>query len=519
MIHIEHLIPRIRSHITFRDVVSLIGLLFIFIATRIFRLTSLPIFTDEGIYIHWAKVAWHDASWRFISLTDGRQPLQTWLTIPFLKLFTTDLLMGGRMFGVFSGFIAFAGIVALLWYLYGKRAALIGSFIYVLTPYFLFYDRMALVDSMVNAAFIWILFFSILLIRYRRLDISLVYGFVTGMFLLAKSSVRLFIIPVIFAPILIWQKKDRKEFILAVINFVFLLGIVGVLALLIYNIQRLSPYLHFAEAKNTTFIMTFSDLIHNPFEVLFTNLQSMPVYILQESGWLLGATGVTGLLLMTKKDWRMALYLLLWLIVPYSIIALVARVLFPRYIMAFATILVIFSAQLFAHDLSKRFTLIAVVLLLISFTYPNYTILANYQQLPFPEIDRGQYIEGGASGYGAKEIISYIRQTSVDKPAVIIAEGNFGMSGDVLDVFLQPTDKIGIDAVWPISEEKIREKQKETIDHHVYVVTAYYDKMPTTWPTKMIRRYEKPGGKSGLMLLEVLPLPPETTSTGHLNTK
>src|SRR3989304_1360065 len=98
---------------------------------KIFLLDKLPIFSDEGIYIRWARVAWHDASWRFISLTDGRQPLQTWGTIPFLKLFPNNALLAGRLFSVASGFVALIGIFSLLYLLFGKRTAIMGSFIYI----------------------------------------------------------------------------------------------------------------------------------------------------------------------------------------------------------------------------------------------------------------------------------------------------------------------------------------------------------------------------------------------------
>ena len=127
------------------------GLVILYFLTRLINLEQLPIFNDEGIYIHWAKVAWHDASWRFISLTDGKQPLQTWGTIPFLKLFPNNALVGGRLFSVATGFMGLTGMITLLFYFFGKRAAKIGGLLYIFIPYFLFYDRIAMVDSGVNA--------------------------------------------------------------------------------------------------------------------------------------------------------------------------------------------------------------------------------------------------------------------------------------------------------------------------------------------------------------------------------
>src|SRR3972149_4141373 len=140
----------IKKNLNKTDFLLILLLTFIFLVTRLYKLDQFPIFSEESIYIRGAKVAWHDASWRFISLTDGKQPLQTWGTIPFLKLFPDNALLAGRLFAVATGFFAFTGVFITLFYLFGKRSAFIGAALYIITPYFLFFDRMALVDSMVT---------------------------------------------------------------------------------------------------------------------------------------------------------------------------------------------------------------------------------------------------------------------------------------------------------------------------------------------------------------------------------
>ena len=139
---------------------------------------------------------------------------------------------------------------------------------YIFTPFFLFYDRMALADSAVNTGFIWILFFSILVVRTLRLDLALFFGLIAGMAMLTKSSVRMFIMLSAVAPILIWRKNE-KEIIKKTINYLILFAFVFVMAIVIYNVQRLSPFMHYIEAKNNTFVMTFSDFMKSPFSVFF----------------------------------------------------------------------------------------------------------------------------------------------------------------------------------------------------------------------------------------------------------
>ena len=78
MFDIWDTIADIKKRFTKNDFLAAGMLLIGYIVMRTVNLTKFPIFSDEAIYIHWAKVAWHDAAWRFISLTDGKQPLQTW---------------------------------------------------------------------------------------------------------------------------------------------------------------------------------------------------------------------------------------------------------------------------------------------------------------------------------------------------------------------------------------------------------------------------------------------------------
>src|SRR3989338_2009720 len=73
-----------------------------YLATRLTNLTTLPIFTDEAIYIRWGQIGLRDASHRFLSLEDGKQPLFVWLMYPMLKIFS-DPLIAGRMVSVMAG--------------------------------------------------------------------------------------------------------------------------------------------------------------------------------------------------------------------------------------------------------------------------------------------------------------------------------------------------------------------------------------------------------------------------------
>lgn len=504
MFDIFKIIDFLKKTFTRKDILLLIIIIGLFFLTRLINLDKFPIFSDEGIYIRWAKVAWHDATWRFISLTDGKQPLQTWGTIPFLKFFPDNALLAGRLFGVIGGLLSLIGFFVLAFYLFGKSAAILGSFIYVFTPYFLFYERMALVDSWVNAGFIWIFLFLIYLVKERRLSTSLILGLIGGFFLLAKSSVRIFLMLGVLAPLLIFQ-NNLKKLLKESINYYFLLGFSIIISLVIYNVQRLSPFFHYVAQKNLTFVMSFEEFLKTPFQYFLYNIKNTPLFILWEMGFVLGIIGLAGLIRLIKKDWKLGGYFLLWIILPLTAIIFFTKVLFPRYLIFFSSILLLLTSYYLSKIEKSKLKTLLFFLIFISIFYFDYTILFSYKNIPFPSVDRGQYIEGWPAGWGIKETVEFARNKSKEKPVIIIAEGNFGMAYDVLDVFLKPEDKITLKGYWPLDKKELEVHQPLLKDYYIYIFFSHRDDFKEVWPMKLIKRIEKPGDKSDFHLFELTP--------------
>lgn len=494
----------LRKTFSRKDILLIILILFLFFLTRFVNLDKFPIFSDEGIYIRWAKVARSDATWRFISLTDGKQPLQTWGTIPFLKFFPDNALLAGRLFGVAGGLISLIGFFILAFYLFGKPAALIGSFLYIVTPYFLFYERLALVDSWVNAGFIWIFLFIIWLVKERRLSTSLILGLAGGMFLLAKSSVRIFLMLGILAPILVFR-KDIKKLIRESINFYVLLGLAATVALVIYNVQRLSPFMHYVAQKNLTFVMSFSEFLKTPFQYFFYNLKNTPLFILWEMGFVIGVIGLIGLIELIRRNEILGIYFLLWIILPLTAIIFFTKVLFPRYLIFFASILLLLCSFYLSRIKINKLKTVFFLLIFLSVSYFDYTIVFDYKNIPFPPVDRGQYIEGWPAGWGIKETMEFAREKAKEKPVIIIAEGNFGMAYDVLDVFLKPDDRITLKGYWPLNKETLEEHQPLLKDNNIYIFFPHREDFREVWPMKLVRKIEKPGGRSSFYMFKLVP--------------
>lgn len=488
MFDILTIFSALKKTIKKRDLLIIAGLLILFFATRLINLTSLPIFTDEAIYIHWAKLAWKDASWRFVSLTDGRQPLQTWATIPFLKLFA-DPLLAGRLFGVFSGLLALVGLFTLVFYLFGKKEAYLAALIYIFNPYYLFYDRMALVDSAVNAFFIWILFFGLVLIKHPRLDLALIFGLFAGLGTLAKSTVRLFFIPLIFGPI---DYLTRKNWFKKSINYFILIIISLVLVTILYNVQRLSPFMHFIEQKNTTFVKTPAEFLKNPFDPLFHNLKTIPYFFTSESGYILILFGLIGLVFLWRKKRILAFQLAMFFGIPFFIIAAMAKVVFPRYLI-FLTIPFLLGFIYLWQKTKKRVLLLAVYF--IPAAVLVWQVIFSPQFLPWPEIDRGQYFEGASAGHGTLEIVNFLKKEEPKHEQIyVFTEGTFGLLPYALDIYF-PHDqpKVKFEARWPLKDEDLQYAEALSAKHPVYFVFHERREFPVEWQQRLqlIKKYPR----------------------------
>ena len=79
------------------DKYYLIGLLIIvfYLILHLAKLTLLPVFADESIYIRWSQLIMDErARYLFFPLNDGKTPLQLWLTPPLQFIFEDPLFAG-----------------------------------------------------------------------------------------------------------------------------------------------------------------------------------------------------------------------------------------------------------------------------------------------------------------------------------------------------------------------------------------------------------------------------------------
>ncbi|MGH7246390.1 MAG: glycosyltransferase family 39 protein [Candidatus Levyibacteriota bacterium] len=472
-----------------------LGILGSYFLSRLTNIMSLPLFTDEAIYTRWAQIAKQDASWRFISLTDGKQPMLTWVAMILMRFFH-DPLFATRMASVLAGFSSVIGIFFLSRELFkNKWIGFLSSALFVVFPFTLVYDRMALQESLVCAFLIWALYVQILLVRRLQSFMPFVAGLVVGGGVLTKTTN---FWSIYFMPFLLllfdWKKDDRWGRLL---RFVFFAGITTVLAYMYYSILRLSPYFGIIAEKNYTFYYSLHDWLQHPITFFLGNLHGMLSWLITYVNWL-------GLLLalvsffVYRKFWKEKLLLVLWFVVPFLIFALIGKVLYPRYIIY----MTIFLIPLIAVSLYEAFHItlgpknlfgfVFIVLLFSSYLFVDRFVLFDFAHAPIPGSDLNQYINDWPAGGGVKEMVSFLSDQSKKGKLYVASEGTFGSVPTLaIEIYLDSDKNIGKRGIWPLPKVFPNDLLEKAKTMPVYYVFNQTQTPPSNFPLKFIAKWQK----------------------------
>ncbi len=489
------------------EILLSIGLISVYFFTRLTNILSLPIFTDEAIYVRWAQIAKQDAAWRFISLTDGKQPMFTWVTMISLR-FLHDPLLAGRMTSVAGGVISMVGMFFLSWELFkNKWIGFLAATVYVFFPFTLVYDRMALQESLVCAFLIWGLYISIVMTRRLKSYMPFVAGLIIGGGMLNKTTNMWNIDFLPFTLLLFdWKKSDLRQ---RLIKWVLFAGLTAALAYLYYSILRLSPYFGIIAEKNNTFYYSLHDWLKHPIEFFTGNLHGMVSWLVAYVNWL-GLVLAAVSLVVLRKAWKEKLLLVLWFVVPFFVFALIAKVLYPRYIIY----MTIFLIPLIAVTLYESFKLfpkkivgiILLVLLLGSYAYVDRFIMFDFVHAPIADSDLAQYVNAWPAGGGVKEMVTFFQQQSQSQKIYVASEGTFGSVPTLaLEIYLGGDMNLEKRGIYPVPQTIPKDLLMKAKTMPVYMVFEQTQTPPVGWPLKFVTKYQKGIGNWYMSIYQVLP--------------
>lgn len=490
------------------------GIIIFYFFTRLYNILDLPIFTDEAIYIRWAQIAKQDANWRFISLTDGKQPMFVWFAMILLR-FVEDPLLAGRFVSVMAGFFTLIGLFFLGHEVFkNKWIGILCSFLYLIYPMSLVYDRMALYDGLVGTFAVWSLYLSVLLVRRLRLDIALIMGMVIGGGVLTKTSgfFSIYLLPVSLL-LFDFHNKERYKRLL---KWIELALVSTIISYMFYSILRLSPFFHIIDQKNELFVYPFKEWVEHPFTFFvgnwravwdwLTRYMTLPIVILVVSSFFI-----------TKNFIKEKGFLFVWFLIPALALAVFGKTLYPRFIF-FMTLsllpLAAFSLLNIYLVTKNKLLLTALFSIIFALTFrADYLILNNFSQAPIPISDLSQYKNDWPSGGGVKEAVQFFNNEAKKGKIYIVTQGTFGLLPFAFEIYLVQNPNVTIEGFWPIGDytpQKVVEKSKQIPTFFVFYQPCPQCKSigeaPSTWKElELVYQFSKDYGKKHFSVYRVMP--------------
>lgn len=497
---------KIKNKLRLFLVLGIVVSIALFFLTRLINLTIIPIFTDEAIYLRWAQIALGDPRWRFISLIDGKQPLLIWLFLPVLKL-GLDPLVSGRFVSICAGFLAMLGLSIFAGYkTKSMRGALLGAILYLVVPFFLMYDRLAIYEALFICISIWSLFLTYLFGTKLRLDIALLLGTSIGAGLLTKSYANFFLILLPATALLIkWPKKNKLP---TFFKWLGLMVVVFIQAQVYNNILRLSEFRHIIDQKNLSFIYSFPEFFAKPFQSVYGNTIGL-------STWLIGyltipiiVAVVLAFVWYLRKNFKEALFFLIYFGLPFGTLAFFGKVIYPRFLLFMVPplfiVLIHYIDYLLDRVTYKRLLITLLCFVLMPAVWFDYKIITDPIHAPMPMADKQQFINDWPAGYGIKEVVAYVAKASETQHVIVGTEGTFGLFPMALELYLGTNPNVTFKAYWPFNE--FPQELSELVQKQpAYVVFKERQQIPHEWPLKLIAEYQRGDGPTYLRFYQVIP--------------
>jgi len=390
-------------------------LVLVYLGLRLVNLTNLAIFNDEAIYLHWGLRQVNESGQLFFSLFDGKQPLLMWIFGLTAKVIS-DPLLAGRLVSVVAGTFGLWGMYYLSKELFSKEVGWYAAGLYTLVPVFLFFDRQALMESVMVAVGIWSVYFLIKLIRSGKLKYGLGMGLVLGIGFMVKTSVLFYILGLLVLAYLGIKGKKEKEKA-KLINYLFLSYLMFQIVVLPLMVQ--SEFVKvFSEVKNSISLVEVVKMGFKPVVVNIVNLVEVLFWQLTPLVFLAGMIRVIEVI-KKKESWEK------WFLISYGVMILLAifagRDLSPRHTVVLMWPLVILAANKLAAVKVKWkrwlvFISAGVVSWLLVFKPLRYfDLMEGVTRFSQKDI----YVNFWTSGYGVEEARSWLIKKSKEEEIVI----------------------------------------------------------------------------------------------------
>ncbi len=432
---------------------GLFAVLLVGYIVRSINLTLLPIFVDEAIYVRWAQIMSSEPTLRFLPLSDGKQPLYMWILMFLIKYFSDPLFIG-RMVSVMTGVGTALGVFVFSYILFkNKSVSLVSLFLYIISPFSVFFDRLALVDSMLSMFCLWTAILGYLTAKYDRWDLAMLTGFSLGFGLLTKS-------PAIFIAFLL-----PTFWLLLNIRGILKLSATYIIAYLMYNIQRLGPNFDLLSSRTADYVRPINHIFISFFDPLIPHLKDFLVWVGSLGPSAIIPIFLVGIYFGLKEKLRVTIVLLIWFLAPVFVQAEYALAFTARYVYFVIPYLFILAglAIMINQKVIRFFVLGFIVIFVVQSIIFNFYLLTNPEKAQLPRGERSGYLEEWTAGQGIAEIASYLKNQSsiINNQQIIVGtEGYFGTLPDGLQIYVNDYPNIiviGVGVIITETPQSLRE--------------------------------------------------------------
>lgn len=426
-----------------------------------YRITLLPVFADEAIYIRWAQLIADDPlRYAFFPMNDGKTPLFFWLLAPFMKL-SIDPLFAARMLSSIFGLGTALFAAAILKRISGSTvvagftAAIVG-----VLPFWFLHFRMALLDGPMTFFIAGCYYFALTIVTAKTYSTSkyvtnsvLLLGIFFGLSLLTKLTAIL-VLPSLLLFVFFPRHLSTAERVKNTLQIVVALGV----GLGIFLLLRLHPAFPQLFSRGSDFLYSGSEIFRDSFITdSLGNLKNYGVYFLE---YMTLPFIFLWILVFFVKQYRreVLLFTLQFCLTAFPIIIL-GKVVYPRYFLPSVLPLTLAGALGVSVGLlyilkkkhfttsSLSLTLVAFLVLATSFGMSLRYIVASYtdpESVPYVSADQGQYLTEWSSGHGIKESAELLLSEKQNATLAVATEGFFGSLPDGILMYLYLKDVTGL---------------------------------------------------------------------------
>lgn len=408
-------------------------LVFLYFILRLPKLTLIPIFNDEAIYLDWAWRETHVPGFLYYSLYDAKQPLVMWIYGIFSNFFS-DPLFAGRFVSLCFGLLSTIGIYLIGKELFEKRVGFVAALFYIVIPIFALFDRQALLESAITTTGIWgFYFFNRSLKKERSIVNELLMGLVLGLGFFSKSTALLFLLTTVLVLSYLVFKTKKQTYLLRLwtIGGAFLFTII----LLIIN-----PLFWTTLSTNTRYVLGINELIRFPVQVWAQNAWAFLQILFLFLTPIVFVLSFVTVFESVKK--RKNVLLLIWLGVPILIAIITLKTPSQRYVVGLLPLLTLFTATTLIALVKRSLNIGIITMIFTFFLTTIFFYFLVYKPIlyfsfsnkitPYSEFG---FVDGQVSGYGITEVVDFLELENKKRPIVITFAENTGNPESSLSVY------------------------------------------------------------------------------------